>query len=228
MGYELDDEIFHFTAPGKFRNALGEERHRSLFNRILEQFKEKGLVEEYENQSIDTTEIIADIAIPTTIGLIKQALISVLMFFEEDCPIDREYYLGKKEKKEYKMTEKEKRLTLKRVVIDAKNLIDHFTYTEVNASAETLESIEQLKSILKDYTKEIKGDGDADYKERKNKGKDRKVSTVDKDARWGAKSDNKKFCGYKAHTSQTDRQIITDIKVTRGNVGDDKELPTNL
>lgn len=228
IGYELDDEVFHFTAPGKFRNALGEDRHRRLFNHILEQFKEKGLLDEYENQSMDATQIIADIAIPTTISLIKQAIVSVLQSYDGDCQINREYYIESDEKKEFRMTEKEKRITLKRVVIDAKTLIDYFTYTEPNADPVTLRSIEQLKSILKDYIKEVKTNDETDYKERKRKGKDRIVSPVDKDARWGAKSDKKIFCGYKAHTTETDRQIITDVNVTPGNVGDDKELPGNL
>jgi len=228
IGYELDDNVFHFTAPGKFRNALGEERHRKLFDQILEQFKEKGLLDEYENQSIDATEIIADIAIPTTIGLIKKAIVSILRCYEGDCPIDREYYLGKKEKKEYKMTEKEKKLTLKKVVMDAKKIIEYFAHPDVKANEETLESIDQLRTILKDYVKEVNEDKEPHYKERKKKGKDRIVSTVDKDARWGAKSDDKTFCGYKNHTSQTDRQIITDVKVTPGNVPDDRELLPNL
>ncbi len=228
IGYELDDKVFHFTAPGKFRNALGEERHRRLFDQILEQFKEKGLLDEYENQSIDATHIIADIAIPTTIGLIKQAIVSILKSSEGDCQIDREYYLGKKEKKEYKMTEKEKKLTLRKVVIDANKLIEHFAHPHVNASDGTLESIKLLKSILKDYVKEVNKDGEKHYEKREEKGKDRIVSGVDKDARWGAKSDNKIFCGYKAHTTQTDRQIITDTKVTEGNIPDDQELQPNL
>jgi transposase len=228
LGYELDDEIFHFTAPGKFRNALGEKRHRELFNHILEQFKNKGLLNEFENQSMDATHIISDIAIPTTIALIKQAIIAVLRSSEIDGPVNREYYLGKEEKKEFRMSEKEKRITLKRVVIDAKSLIDHFKYTDLKKDSDTYRSIEQLKSILQDYIEDVETDDSTEPKERKKKGKDRTVSLVDKDARWGAKSDEKIFLGYKAHTSQTDRQIITDVKVTPGNVGDDRELPANL
>lgn len=228
LGYELDDEIFHFTAPGKFRNALGEKRHRKLFNHILDQFKNKGLLNEFENQSMDATHIISDIAIPTTIALIKQAIIAVLKSSTIDGPVNREYYLGKEEKKEFRMSEKEKRITLKRVVIDAKSLVDYFNYIDLDTDSETYRSIEQLKSILHDYIEDVETDDSTEPKKRKKKGKDRTVSLVDKDARWGAKSDEKIFLGYKAHTSQTDRQIITDVKVTPGNVTDDSELPGNL
>jgi transposase len=48
------------------------------------------------------------------------------------------------------------------------------------------------------------------------------VSPVDPDVRWGAKSDKKKFPGYKAHTTMTDRGFVTNIEVTPGNVTDDK------
>lgn len=228
VGYELDEMVFHFTAPGKFRNTLGEDMHRTLFNRILEQFKQKSLLDEYENQSIDATHIIADIAIPTTIALVKQAIVSILRSYDGDCPVNREFYLDNNEKKEFKMAEREKRATLKRVVIDAKSLIDHFAYMGVNISPETSEYIEQLKSILNDYIKEVETDDGTDFKQREKKGKGRLVSNVDKDARWGAKSDKKTFCGYKAHTSQTDRQIITDVKVTPGDTCDDSQLPGNL
>lgn len=228
LGYELDDDIFHFTAPGKFRNALGEERHRKLFNQILKQFRNKDLLNEFENQSMDATHIISDIAIPTTIALIKQAIIAVLKTSTIDGPVNRKYYLGKEEKKEFRMSEKEKRITLKRVVIDAKSLVDYFKYIDIEKDSETYRSIEQLKSILKDYIEDVGTDDSPEYKERKKKGKDRTVSLVDKDARWGAKSDDKIFLGYKAHTSQTDRQIITDVRVTPGNVSDDSELPANL
>ena len=44
---------------------------------------------------------------------------------------------------------------------------------------------------------------------------------MDKDVRWGAKSEEKVFAGYKAHSTMTDNGFVTNVEVTRGNVSDE-------
>ena len=79
VGYGLDDKVFHWTAPGKFRIALGKEKHKEIFDRILDQLIEMGLIGKNENQSIDATDIIGNVAIPTTIGIVKQAVKNLIL-----------------------------------------------------------------------------------------------------------------------------------------------------
>ena len=100
------------------------------------------------------------------------------------------------------------------------------------------DAVAALKKILGDYIKDTpysENDGSGGfeptnrkkpkikkkYAKRKSKRKDRLVSTVDKDVRWGAKSDEKIFAGYKAHSTMTDNGFITNVEVTRGNVSDE-------
>jgi hypothetical protein len=121
VGYNLDDNVFHWTAPGKFRIALGTEKHKELFDRILDQLIAKGLIKKNENQSIDATHMIGDIAIQTTIGVVKRALKHLLVTVQRRANIlmppiakelDVDYYIRSKGLKEYKMNDEEKRKTL--------------------------------------------------------------------------------------------------------------------
>jgi len=255
IGYDIDDEPFHWTSPGKFRIAIGEEKHKEIFDRIIDQLIGKGLISKNENQSIDATHIIADIAIPTTIGIIKQAVKNALLTIQRRAntlmpkvnkEIDVEYYIRKKGKKEYKMTDEEKHSTLNQVVANALKVI-----WTIELALETGEltlkpkherqlndAVAAIKKILGDYIKDLsykENDGNGGfgpikrkkpkikkkYAKRKLKGKDRLVSMVDKDARWGAKSDDMVFAGYKAHSTMTDNGFVTNIEVTPGNVSDE-------
>jgi len=53
------------------------------------------------------------------------------------------------------------------------------------------------------------------------------VSFVDHDARFGRKSKDKKFAGYKAHVAQDESQIITSAEVIPGNENEGNECSLN-
>jgi len=266
VGYNLDDNVFHWTAPGKFRIALGKEKHKELFDKILDQLIAKGLIKKNENQSTDATHIIADIAMQTTIGVVKMAVKHLLVTTQRRANIlmpriakelDVEYYIRSKGLKEYKMNDEEKRKTLNLVVNDALKAVwivelaferHELTFKKPKHEMQLREAVDDIKKIFGDYIEEVsngkkedrkdeqKGGKDAGpgigtdgehetktkYAERKEKGKGRILSTVDRDARCGAKSKDKKFVGYKAHTAMTDGGFITNVEVTAGGVTDDK------
>jgi len=258
VGYGLDDKVFHWTAPGKFRIALGKEMHKELFDCIIEQLIEKDLIGKNENQSTDATHIIGDVAIPTTIGVVKQAIKRALRRIQRGAKsimpkianeIDVEYYIpkkgkrGTKGKKEYKMTDEEKRKTLNQVVNDALKVVwimelvleQGELILKRKDKKQITEAIDDIRKIFQDYIEEIprgtngeNGGSETEqekaeikYGVRKEKEKDRIVSTVDRDVRWGAKSDEKIFHGYKVHSTMTDGGFVTNIEVTAGNVSDD-------
>ena len=268
VGYDINDKAFHWTAPGKFRIALGEEKHKEIFDRIIEQLVEKGLIGKDENQSTDATHMIGDVAVLTTTGVIKQALKHLLMTVQRRAKdimpsieevIDVDDYIkrkGKKakvHKKEYKMTDEEKRKTLDRVAKDALKVVWTVELAMERGELalrpkherQLVRAMDAVKKIFGDYVEgdpvdddddeengkhnpdpepkvEEKTDGGVKYKARKDKTKDRIVSTVDPDVRWGAKSETKIFAGYKAHSTMTDGGFVTNIKVTPGGVTDDK------
>ena len=56
--------------------------------------------------------------------------------------------------------------------------------------------------------------------------KDNPDASPDKDARYGYKSREKPFFGYKAHASMdSDSELITKLETTPGNANDGKEFP---
>ena len=258
IGYDIYDNTFHWTSPGKFRIAIGEDKHKEIFDRIIDQLIDKGLIGKNENQSIDATHIIGDVAIPTTIGIIKQAVKQALLTIQRRAntlmpkikeEIDIESYIRYKGKKEYKMTDEEKHSTLNQVIADALKVIwtielaleiGELTLKPKHEN-QLKDVVATIKKILGDYIKDTPYNGNdgsernndfgpikrkkpkikKKYAKRKSKLKDRLVSTVDKDVRWGAKTEEKIFAGYKAHSTMTDNGFVTNIEVTRGNVSDD-------
>jgi len=60
--------------------------------------------------------------------------------------------------------------------------------------------------------------------EEKKKPNDKPRSPTDPDAQFGAKSNKKKFFGYKKHTLMDKSEIITGLKITGGSVRDDQVL----
>ena len=77
--------------------------------------------------------------------------------------------------------------------------------------------VEMLQRILQENIKD-EPDGDVKEREYKEKPKDILVSPIDEDARYGCKSDTKRFMGYKANvTESVEKKFITNIQVTRGN-----------
>ena len=69
IGIPVEDKSYDHSALGSFRNGLGEKRWKKLFSMILKQIEDAGFAR--GNQSGDATRVIANIAIPGTIGLIR-------------------------------------------------------------------------------------------------------------------------------------------------------------
>lgn len=104
-------------------------------------------------------------------------------------------------------TEKEEKLV--DIVKEAKNVIKK---TEC-FDGPVKEKVEILKRILGENVQEEEGN----ICRRKGMVKDRIVNPVDPDARHGAKSDDKKFVGYKVNSTMSQDRFITNINATCGN-----------
>jgi len=72
IGLKVEDKIPDDTSLVVFRKRLGEERFERLFNRIVEKAKERGLLKQ-RYKIVDATAIVADVAIPNTVNLLRQA-----------------------------------------------------------------------------------------------------------------------------------------------------------
>jgi len=69
-----------------FRKRLGEERFEKIFDNFVRQCKEKGLLKE-RLKAIDATHIVADVAIPNTVNLLREGRKRVLGQLEKEKKI---------------------------------------------------------------------------------------------------------------------------------------------
>jgi len=201
VGLGISDDTPDDTTLVVFRRRLGEERFKRLFDRIVLKAKGKGLIKG-KLKILDATHIIADIAIPNTVNLLRHGRRRVIKRIEEaniktPVPTKEKYFNDKK------TPTKPSKETLEEEVRITKTFIDEFKdkYPE-----EINEDIKLLEEIV------------APKEKNSDEAKDQLVSFVDKDAGFGHKSITKPFCGYKTHISvDADSNIVTSARTISGN-----------
>ncbi len=121
IGIPVEDSSYDHSALGDFRDRLGEKRWKKLFFMILKQIEDAGFTR--GTQRVDATHVIANIAIPGTIGLIRQGIKALMVELEKADPKLYEELGGKKtaDKKEkiHMLKPEEKKRKLVEVVEEA-------------------------------------------------------------------------------------------------------------
>jgi transposase len=217
LGLAVDEDVPDDTTISCFRaQRLGEEKFRQVFEQIVKQCIDKGLVKG-RRQIIDSTHIIADIAINSLTGLIKLCRQNVLNTIEKQDSI----IAGKLGLEDLSFTQQDK-------------------YTRKEDNLE--EELEQAKALLDGVTEELKqghikagpdlikdlGLLEKAVADREDNAADRLVSPVDPDARAGKKT-SKRWAGYKGHlTVEEASEIITAVETTPANKADGSQLPVLL
>ncbi|MCL5773490.1 MAG: IS1182 family transposase [Firmicutes bacterium] len=232
LGLRLDEKPFEHSSLGDFRKRLLENsKEKEIFDCILNKLVEAGLIEKSEMQRIDATHIIADIAIPSMITLVKKGIFEILkplkcryeaVYKKMGNEINLEEYSKEKINQEtagrFDIEKRKKKLV--EVVKDARTVLRHIKNIKVDRAVRR--KIEMLKRILQENIEEDE-DGNPRGRDFKKKLKDILVSPIDSDARYGAKSDKKRFTGYKANVTETvESRFITNIKAMPGNSPDGK------
>ena len=213
LGLAIDEEPPDDTTISYFRaQRLGEEKFRQVFQKIVQQCIDKGLVKG-KRQIIDSTHIIADMAVTSLTGLIKMCRQNVLRTVEQQD------------------SELAEKLGLKDMLVTKQ---DKFSRKEDNLE----EEIDQAEKLLDGVTQELKeknlkvtpelqkdlGLLEKAVADREDESVDRLVSPVDPDARCGKKT-HKHWVGYKGHiVVEEDSEIITAIETTPANLNDGSEL----
>lgn len=215
IGIPVEDSSYDHSALGDFRDRLGEKRWKKLFFMILKQIEDAGFAR--GTQYVDATHVIANIAIPGTIGLIRQGIKALMEEVEKVNPELYEELGGKKtaDKKEkvHTLKPEEKKKKLVEVVEEARTIRNKAVVLE---SPSVKQKIEQLNQILNENVEEKNGE----VQKKKEHVEDKLVSLVDKDARHGAKSNTKTFTGYKGNVMKSQDGFVTNINGTSGNTYD--------
>lgn len=227
LGLRLDERPFDRSSLGDFRQRLLANGHeKAVFDRLLTHLVQAGLIQRNELQRIDATHVIADIAIPTMISLIKKGIYEILKPLQKrhkttlqelGQDIRLEEYTKAKVNQECpgRHDLERKQRTLVAVVTDARKVLARTK--DLSGDPLLAKRVETLKRILRENIEEDE-DGSPREKPYKAKGADLLVSPIDPDARYGAKSKTKRFTGYKATvTETTTSRFITSITATPGN-----------
>jgi len=82
-GIKIEEPLPDDTSLVVFRKRLGEERFERIFDKFIEQCKKKGLLKE-KLKAIDATHIVADVAIPNTVNLLKEGRERILRQLEKE------------------------------------------------------------------------------------------------------------------------------------------------
>lgn len=229
LGLKLNERPFDHSSLGDFRERLlSNGQSKLIFDKILNKLVVEGLIKRDEIQRIDATHVIADIAIPTVLVLVKKGIRGILMSLKGQQPRVYEKILGQIDLKEYSreavnnadegrldIEKRQKKLVF--IVQDAKTVLKEVE--EIRPSRELRRRIDMLKRIIRENVKETEGKiEEQGYKE---KPPDLLVSPIDEDARYGAKSATKRFTGYKASITETvENHFITNVDVMAGNKPD--------
>lgn len=181
-----------------FRKRLGRERVERFFLKINEQARAKGLLVG-RHKIFDATHVIADVAIPSTVGLLRQARGRVLRVIGKKYPV-----CAKKLEETYGEGDaKGRRATEEELVREVELTREFFSEAKGKYTEETDRVIEQMEGMF--------------Y------GEEKVASLVDPDARWGYKDKDHPFCGYKAHIGCDESEIVTSVDLLSGNENEGSE-----
>jgi transposase len=213
LGLAVDEEVPDDTTMSFFRaKRLGEEKFKQVFQTIVQQCIYKGLVTG-KHQLLDSTHVVADIAINSLTGLLKLCQNNVIDEVRRQSPKVAER-LGLKEpqyNKQDRFARKEDHL--ERVLDESKELLDGVT-------AELKRGGLRINPGLRDRLQIL----EKAVADREEGAKDRLVSPVDPDARMGKKN-SKRWAGYKGHlVVEEESEIITAVETTPANQADGSQL----
>jgi transposase len=234
LGLGIDERPFDHSSLGDFRERLlKHQKEKEIFDRILARLVETGLMEKDEPQRIDATHVIADIAIPSMITLVKKGIYEILKpvakrHAETHRRIADQVNLAPYSKAKVnenhpgRPDEALRTRVLVQAVRDARTILREVE--SITGDPILDRRVQLLKRILQEN---IEDDSSGTPKEKayKAKPKDLLVSPIDPDARYGAKSATKRFTGYKANITETvGSRFITNIKAMRGNRPDGETM----
>jgi IS5 family transposase len=187
-----------------FRRRLGAERFRRCFDALVAQCRDAGLLEG-RLKVVDATRVVADIAIPNTVNLLREARRKLVGAVEADGGTARPDLRGRYQTDDYVRGVPTAR------TLAAAAALSGALLAETGAVAGT--RVAAARALLADIPRPPR---------------ERVTSVVDPDARFGHKSPRRTFVGYKLHVAEDTSEIVTTVQALPGNVHEGSRLPELL
>jgi transposase len=213
LGLAVDEEVPDDTTISYFRaTRLGEDKFRLVFENIVRQCIHKGLVTG-KSQIIDSTHIVADMAVNSLTGLVLMCRQNVLKTVARQSPQTAQK-LGMKDL-QFTKQDRFRRMEegLEQEIEAAKVLLDGVTNELKQGSLKVTPELQKDLALLEKAVAD-----------REEGATDRLISPVDPDARAGKKT-HKSWTGYKGHlVVEEESEIIAAVETTPGNTEDGASL----
>jgi transposase len=208
LGLTLEDELPDPSSLCIFRGRLGVAGHQQIFQEVVAQARQQGLVKDRLRLK-DATHVIADVAIPSTLALLAQTRDKLLLAAEPFDPLRVE---GERARVEMIHTGTESRSDEERLVARVTHLREILIWVDELRPPEDAEQSRGWQSLLaaRRLAHQILAD------QEHPKAGDRTRSTVDPDARRGKHGGW--YDGYLLDVMMdADSELITAIDVLPAN-----------
>jgi IS5 family transposase len=187
-----------------FRRRLGPERFRRLFDVLVEQCKGQDLLSG-KLKIVDATHVLANVAIPNTVNLLREARKRLVTAIEADGGVPRPDL-----RQQYETDEYIRGVPTQDTLLASTRLSEELLVTTADCAGER---VNQARALLEQVLCPTEG---------------RVSSVVDPEARLGHKSAHKRFIGYKVHVAEDDSELVTTVQVMAGNEHEGSHLPEIL
>ncbi|MBU0629241.1 MAG: transposase [Nanoarchaeota archaeon] len=221
LGIPIQDYGFDYSTLSLFRKRLGPELFERIFQKIIAQIVELGIIKNPKQQFLDSMPVLAHAALPSVTCLIYQGINGVVkrldkelkkQVYEETELTDDKLLHYSKAHPLFRMEKAERESAFEKAVNRAKGIIGFLE--PLNHKSEELDLLKQIlnenvdaKNSLIQTEKPIK-------------------TLVDKEAKLGHKTKENLIFGYKNHASVTEEGIVTAVTVTSAADKDDKQTGT--
>lgn len=221
LGLNYDDDLPDPSSLTRFRNRLGEDGFKQVFQRILSQAKALGIVTN-RRVLIDSYTVEADISVPGFRPLLDRIISGALDALAGEDRVAAEVVVLTnehkmlQEDKSYRLGAAQRKLLLEEWLSLTARVAELFEQLGEKRNASQNEALALLHAALDRSAKHGK----------KNIKKDDILSDVDPDARWSRKQRGKKtVAGYREQLAvDLDSGMVTNADVDHGNTDDSQAL----
>ena len=196
-GLDIDESVPDDTTLVKFRNRLGEDGFKEIFNTFITLAQQLGYGKG-KLKILDATHVFSFSRGLSVVGLLKDGLKRVMMRLKEKSVKIKE----QTKRAVITVTDVKKKVKVKELTRLIRKLV-----SDVNNQAD-----EKTKKVLRLMQEVAEGVGD------------KLGSLVDTDARWGYKSKDFSFFGYKAHLACDEMGFVTNLEVLSGEKNEGSRL----
>lgn len=209
----IDDNLFDDCKLSRFRNEIGAERFKHIFDQVVEKIKDAGLVSGHDVQYMDSFLFLADVKIVSINALLSKTIQQAL----KDLGTEDRGMQEDAQKRDFELSEEQQKQRFVFLVDKAQRVLAS-AKKKKELSQRAIKSLAILARIIKERA-EINDNGEV-RKKKSDEEKNKIMSISDPDARMMGKQHKPIVPSYKSHVTMNNIGFITYTDVTPSTVYD--------